>query len=470
MPTRNPILAYRATLGIASAVGLVVAAFGMAGTSVSPVVLVVTFLAIFVGESIGFAHESRGTSVHWSLGGTATVAALLVAGTWQTVFMAVAASIAIDVRDRRPLWPTLETAAETATTLAATSLVLAGAGWQGLPAEFPRDLASTALAVLTYSAMNPLLAVVLRRTAQARSPRKTFLENLREWPMLAFNVAIGSSIGVLTALIYMVSPWALPYVLPLALSVHLAVLRGVRLQIVTDKALEAFANIVDERDHYTAEHSLRVCDYSMMIGEQLGLTPRHMEQLYWTSRLHDLGKISVDNTILNKPGRLTDEEFDVIKQHPVVSARVLSAFAFLERDAEIVLCHHERYDGRGYLQRTADTVPFESFIIAVADTYDAMTTDRPYRKALPREVALDEIERNMGTQFHPVAAEAFLAAMGWRNELPSDGTMECDAGTAASVTPLPVAAADAAEAAAADAAPAASSHDPAPGEDVPKAA
>jgi HD-GYP domain-containing protein (c-di-GMP phosphodiesterase class II) len=209
------------------------------------------------------------------------------------------------------------------------------------------------------------------------------------------------------------NPWTAPLVLPLAASMYLALQRGNRIQQVTDRALDTFASIVDERDRYTFEHSDRVCEYAVRIGRALGLTERQLEALYWTSRLHDLGKVAVDNAILNKPGKLTAEEFTVMKVHPEVSARILASFSFDDYDADVVRCHHERYDGHGYLNRDRDDVPFEAFIIGVADAFDAMTTARPYRSALSFEDAFDEIARGSGTHFHPEPAYAFLRLMGY---------------------------------------------------------
>ncbi|MEO6867235.1 MAG: HD-GYP domain-containing protein, partial [Gaiellales bacterium] len=188
---------------------------------------------------------------------------------------------------------------------------------------------------------------------------------------------------------------------------------GNRIQQITDSALDTFATIVDERDRYTFEHSGRVCEYSLRIGRRLGLTERQLEALYWTSRLHDLGKVAIDNAVLNKPGRLDAEEFALMKRHPEVSARILASFSFDEYDADVVRCHHERYDGRGYLNRDRNDVPFEAFIIAVADAFDAMTSHRPYREALPVQIALEEIALGLGTQFHPEVGRAMLEEMGF---------------------------------------------------------
>jgi HD-GYP domain-containing protein (c-di-GMP phosphodiesterase class II) len=200
---------------------------------------------------------------------------------------------------------------------------------------------------------------------------------------------------------------------PLAASMYMALDRGNRIQQVTELALDTFATIVDERDRYTFEHSDRVCEYSMKIGRALDLTERQLEGLYWTSRLHDLGKVAVDNSILNKPGPLTQEEFEIMKSHPEVSARILASFSFDDYDAEVVRCHHERYDGRGYLKRSREEVPYESFIIAVADAFDAMTSSRSYRSAMSFDEAFEELSRGMGSHFHPEPAKVFLEVMGY---------------------------------------------------------
>jgi HD-GYP domain-containing protein (c-di-GMP phosphodiesterase class II) len=220
-------------------------------------------------------------------------------------------------------------------------------------------------------------------------------------------------VGAGVAAICLENPWTAPVVVPLAASMYVALDRGNRIQQVTDKALDTFATIVDERDRYTFEHSDRVCDYAMLIGRTLGLTERQLEALYWTSRLHDLGKVAVDNSILNKPGALTEDEFRIMRLHPEVSARILASFSFDDYDADVVRCHHERYDGRGYLKRHRDDVPFEAFVIAVADAFDAMTSERPYRSALSFDEAFDEIARGTGTHFHPEPAYAFLKVMGY---------------------------------------------------------
>jgi HD-GYP domain-containing protein (c-di-GMP phosphodiesterase class II) len=142
--------------------------------------------------------------------------------------------------------------------------------------------------------------------------------------------------------------------------------------------------------------------------------------------LHDVGKIGVPDEILRKPGRLEPEEEEVMRQHPVIGALIVGAVPGMEAVLSGVRYHHERFDGKGYPDALAgENIPILGRLMAVGDTYSAMTSDRPYRKALPAEVAMGEIRKNMGTQFDPVMAEAFLRAMTRRlaAEAPSDALL-----------------------------------------------
>jgi hypothetical protein len=134
-----------------------------------------------------------------------------------------------------------------------------------------------------------------------------------------------------------------------------------------------------------------------------------IDRLRWAARLHDLGKVAVDSTVLRKPDRLTREEWAAVRRHPRLSARLLQRFEFVATQARAVELHHERVDGRGYYGVAADELPFAAHFLIVADSYDAMTTDRPYRPSVSKDEALREIERNLGTQFHPVIGKAFVA-------------------------------------------------------------
>jgi HD-GYP domain-containing protein (c-di-GMP phosphodiesterase class II) len=179
-------------------------------------------------------------------------------------------------------------------------------------------------------------------------------------------------------------------------------------------SLEALANAVDARDPYTAGHSQRVTQYALMIARQMKYSPK--DQAAWVrlergGRLHDIGKIGVPDAILQKTGKLTDEEFAKMKEHPVAGFNILSGLKMLTDELVIVRSHHERYDGKGYPDRKkGDELPMFAWIVSAADAIDAMTSDRPYRKASALDVAVEQVRAGAGTHFHPDVAEAVLDA------------------------------------------------------------
>lgn len=174
------------------------------------------------------------------------------------------------------------------------------------------------------------------------------------------------------------------------------------------RSIQSLFKALEAKDLYTRGHSQRVTLYSMAIATEMGLSPAHIEDLRRASILHDLGKIGVTETILNKPGRLTKEEFDEVVKHPEVGTQIPSPIPYFQKILPAILHHHERFDGCGYPGKIAGTeIPLESRIMAVADTYDAMTSPRAYRPALPEEEATAEILRCSGTQFDPEIVSVF---------------------------------------------------------------
>jgi putative nucleotidyltransferase with HDIG domain len=180
------------------------------------------------------------------------------------------------------------------------------------------------------------------------------------------------------------------------------------------QTIRALAEAVDAKDAYTRGHSERVGVYASKLAREMNFPKEFIERVYIAGVLHDVGKIGVPDHIITKPDRLTDDEYAEIKKHPEIGAKILEPVTFL---ADIVPCvrhHHEWYDGsdQGYpLKLAGDRIPLPSRVILVADTVEAMTSDRPYRKALPLEAVLRELHRYAGTQFDPVCAKAMLVLL-----------------------------------------------------------
>jgi putative nucleotidyltransferase with HDIG domain len=173
--------------------------------------------------------------------------------------------------------------------------------------------------------------------------------------------------------------------------------------------IQSLAAAIDAKDSYTHGHSKRVMYFSIAIAKEMGYSGEKLNTLRHTALLHDIGKIGISESILQKPGKLTDEEFDNIRSHPVLGSHILESIDFLKDVRLQMKHHHEKYDGTGYPDRLkGEDIPLGSRIIAVADTYDAMTSTRSYREGLKHEVAVAEIKRCSGTQFDPQIVEAFL--------------------------------------------------------------
>jgi HD-GYP domain-containing protein (c-di-GMP phosphodiesterase class II) len=175
------------------------------------------------------------------------------------------------------------------------------------------------------------------------------------------------------------------------------------------ETVTALAAAMEAKDHYTADHADMLAMMAVAVGRSLGLSERELRDLQFASVLHDIGKIGIPGNILNKPDKLTDEEFAVMAEHTIIGERIISAIDYLAPIGKAIRAAHERWDGRGYPDGLAgESIPRPARILFVCDAFHAMTSDRPYRKALPDEVALEELRSNAGRQFDPEVVEAFL--------------------------------------------------------------
>jgi putative nucleotidyltransferase with HDIG domain len=275
-------------------------------------------------------------------------------------------------------------------------------GTVSLPGQLPQLL----LLTTTAYAVNLLFVEGIVSASLGRSLRHLAVATARGQVLSATSEA---GFGVALAYFLIRSPWAILTLVPLVIAVFKAHARLELQRRETTRALETFATVVDERDRFTSHHSLRVAETVHAFAEWLGRSPEDALRLRWAGRLHDLGKITVDSAILHKPARLDESEWEAVRAHPRLSARLLRRFSLASEEARAVELHHERYDGTGYYGVPGDRVPLAAHLLVIADTFDAVTNDRPYRAGLPLDEALEEIARGSGTQFHPTLAKAFVA-------------------------------------------------------------
>src|SRR5438552_5404967 len=323
------------------------------------------------------------------------VAAAIVLGPWSAALLAGGSAFGVRrLRDRSLGTVSFEAATVTLATLAGGYAFLVVGGHTGR-IELLSDLGPVVAGALVYLTVRTLLLQVV-------AAREAFQPD--------FTAGAGeAALGAAIALFATGHAWNLVALVPVALVVHVAYTRLARVRRETLLALETFANIVDERDPSTYQHSIRVARSVDRLARSLGLPFSDIDRLRWAARLHDLGKVAVDASLLRKEGRLDGSEWAAMRRHPRLSARLMQRFEFAPGQARAVEFHHERYDGQGYYGIDGSALPLASHFLIVADSFDAMTAERPFRPAMSREEALAEIERNSGTQFHPTVAKAFLA-------------------------------------------------------------
>jgi len=185
--------------------------------------------------------------------------------------------------------------------------------------------------------------------------------------------------------------------------------------------IQTLARAIDAKDPYTKGHSDRVTRYAVKIAREMNLSESTIRNIEYSALIHDIGKIGIQESILTKKGGLSGTEYEIVKMHPLIGESIITPVKFLNGIAPLILYHHERFDGKGYLEGLrGEAIPLGARIISVADAFDAMTSDRPYRKALTRKKAREELEKESGKRFDPQVIEAFLRLLD-RGELEKEG-------------------------------------------------
>jgi hypothetical protein len=320
--------------------------------------------------------------------------------------------IASDIHGRSPLSATIFNASNFALTFGLSSLIWYAYHGPEPLGEMPFSFLSLAvilLVIAVFYLVNVLLTNLIIAIAGHRSVKYIWLTNDLDFllPYICLEV-----VGILMALVWETAPTLLPLLVIPAVTTFIAFEMIHRLQSQTKEAMIAMADAIDRRDPYTADHSRRVAELAIRIADVHGMNERDLERLRLASRMHDIGKIGIGNDLLHKPGKLTDEEWKIMRDHPVIGEQLLKPYRQFRHETRLVRSHHERWDGKGYPDglRGAE-IPLGARMIAVADTFDAMTTSRPYRPALSKQIAIDEIRNGALTQFDPQVVASFLQVM-----------------------------------------------------------
>ena len=270
-----------------------------------------------------------------------------------------------------------------------------------------KTFVASLISALVYIFINGLILARLLAFVNHTNFMKIWVSTFR-WAILNFIAISGLSVMIVLAYAYTGIEVVILLFGPLLLARYSFKLY-LNMKNNFMETIQALSAAIEQKDPYTQGHSQRVCDLAEKLGQELKLRTYELEQLRYAAILHDIGKIGIPESILNKPGSLTREEFDQIKNHPLMGVNILQKIDFLKEVTLIMQNHHEYYDGSGYPEgKAGDRIPFLSRIITLADAYDAMTSDRPYRAALSPEHAIEEIQDKSGSQFDPQVVRAFL--------------------------------------------------------------
>ncbi len=268
---------------------------------------------------------------------------------------------------------------------------------------------------LVYYLVNSNLFIMVIHLAEGISIWSIWKNQLKG--IIATYIAL-APIGFIMAMVYVsIGIWGIIlFFFPLILARRSFELYTKMRKVYLD-TIRALAAAIDAKDPYTKGHSERVAEMSLALAQELNLSDKDIENIEYTALLHDIGKIGVADNILGKKSSLTDKEFDKIKEHTVIGAKIIEPVDFLKNSYEAIYHHHEKYNGKGYPDGLkSEDIPLSARIIAVADAYDAMGSDRPYRKKLNKDKILNELKDQAGKQFDPEVVKALISVLGRERE------------------------------------------------------
>lgn len=345
-----------------------------------------------------------------SIGDAICFAGLLLFGVGFGGLVAAAGNSLSNLYLKHPWYRTGFNAGKSVISVTAAGLVYFGLAGQD-PAFLaePQSVGAFLLAALVHVALDTWLVALVIAFTRRRNPWHVWFVNVT--PVLPQSVSI-PLLGALAAELYRASIISVFLLAVPLIVVYLSLQASQELRVQTRKAIEALADAIDKRDPYTFDHSSRVAQYAERVAIAMRLPDELIDQITDAARIHDLGKMGITNAILYKPDSLDSKEREDFQRHPVIGAEIVGRFPLYREGRELVMYHHEHYDGGGYPCGLAgDQIPIGARIIAVADAFDAMTSDRPYRNALSYKEAIEELRRCAGTQFDPKVVETFIQSI-----------------------------------------------------------
>lgn len=373
-----------------------------------PIPVVLLAGLVLVTENFAFQLPVAGSV---SLSFAAAYAAMVYSGPAAAMVVALAASTNIEeIRSGKPPVLRLYNAGQLSFASGLAAIVYLSAGGHQLalgPSDLGSTLAAAALAAVVFYAANVVLVSLAASTLTGRSPRSL----LGELGFLSYgsSLLVLALLGLLIGYLLAVSSWLGLVILVLP---FYAARRTFRVYVELTEAytstVRSLVAAIEAKDPYTRGHSERVAQYAHMVASRMGVPRVEVDLLERAALLHDVGKIGISLDTLISPDRLTDDELDAIRRHPALGADLVADVEFLRSTVDIIRCHHERCDGKGYPSgMDADSIPALARILAVADSYDAMTSDRAYKPGMSLEQACAELSRVSGTQLDAAVVRSF---------------------------------------------------------------
>ncbi len=348
---------------------------------------------------------------HWyvSVSPVFQSAAYILFRPWMASVIAAVCSIVADAAGRRPLFKAAFNAAQYMICVGTAGLIYRSAALGYPRDDLVRDMPVFVLATLAYYFLNVGFICFAFALAESRPPVQAILSQMGQYLFQYLSLA---SLGMLVAFVYSREALGLSLLLLPTAIVYYGLKDYSDLQTQTRLTVEALADSIDRRDDFTYDHSLRVAEYSAATAREMRLPEKVVEQIHLAARIHDLGKVGLSNRVLFKEGALHEDEWERVREHPQIGGQITGKLKIYRRSTAFVRHHHENYDGSGYPDGlVGEDIPIGARIIRVADAFDAMTNDRPYRKAEPVAVAVSELLKGKGTQFDPEVVDAFLRVL-----------------------------------------------------------